>query len=139
MGMKDLFKLATEFLNETKPLVLCVEDDDDTLAMLKHMLEARGYKVLAADTIEKALRLASEHENIHSLITDYHIGNHTASELISALGNRKPRNVVLLSGKHFSSDPKKEVPGIDSHISKPFNFKKLIEKIDVNNNQVNDR
>ncbi len=149
MGMKELFKLATEFLIQTKfanigldqpkPLVLCVEDDEDILAMLKHMLEGRGYRVLAASNVEQALAFARKHDDIHSLITDYYIHGGTAAELIAALGDRKPKNVVLLSGKHFSGDPKKEVPGINSHVSKPFNFKKLIEKIDVNDNQVDDR
>ncbi len=148
MGMKELVRLATQFLveatferkaNEKKPLVLCVEDDGDTLAMLKLMLESRGYEVLTASTIAEALRLASEHKNIHSLVTDFHIHGQTATDLIQALGDRKPKNVVLLSGKHFAGDAKQEVPGIDSHVSKPFQFKNLIEKIDVKPRQVDDR
>lgn len=157
MRTKELVRLASEFLAEAKfskslrsvmadirikmadtpagkgkPLVLCVEDDEDILAMLKLMLEGRGYEVLAADTIEKAITLAISHDNIHSLITDYHIHGRTASDLLVGLGDRKPKNVILLSGKHFSGDPKQEVPGIDSHVSKPFSLKKLVEKIDVN-------
>lgn len=135
----QLEDLANEFfkLASGKPTVLCVEDDEDTLSMLTMMLEGRGYQVLAASSIEKALDLASTHDNIHSLVTDYHIHGRTASELIAALGDRKPNNVVLLSGRHFSNDPKKEVPGINSHVMKPiWDVKKLVEKIDVNDIQV---
>jgi CheY-like chemotaxis protein len=155
MGTKELVRAASEFLAEakysksllnvllniklgtvtkgSKPLVLCVEDDEDTLSMLQHMLEARGYQVLAANSVDKALELAATHDNIHSLVTDYHIHGRTAADLLAALGNRKPKNVVLLSGRHFSNDPKKEVPGIDSHVMKPiWDPSKLIEKIDVN-------
>lgn len=116
------------FAND-KPKVLVVEDDKDILEMLKLVLESRGYTVLTADNVQKAIHIAKSHKNIHSLITDYYIDDLTAPDLLAGLGSHKPKNVVLLSGKHFSDDPKKEVPGIDSHVSKPFQIKNLIDKI----------
>jgi CheY-like chemotaxis protein len=134
--------LASEFLAMSikiaghKPVVLCVEDDEDTLQMIEMMLSSKGYSILSASSVKEAVELANTHDNIHSLVTDYHIGNETATDLLNALGDRKPKNVVLLSGRQIEN-LKKEVPGADSHVMKPiWDPKKLIEKINVERNSV---
>ena len=51
--------------------VLLVEDDTSILKLGKRILEELGYTVLAANTINEAVRLAEEHAGeIHLLITD---------------------------------------------------------------------
>lgn len=140
---KSMLAVASEVIQELSkqetappeaaksPKVLVVEDDEDTLAMLKLMLQSRGYEVFTAQDVDSAINIAFEHDDIQSLVTDFHIKNKTAHELLSRLGDRKPKNVVLLSGKHFDGDPTKEVPGINKHLSKPFRTNKLFESVDV--------
>jgi two-component system cell cycle sensor histidine kinase/response regulator CckA len=54
--------------NET---ILLVEDEPMILDITRTMLEQHGYKVLAAETPAKAIRLAREHaDEIHLLMTD---------------------------------------------------------------------
>jgi DNA-binding response OmpR family regulator len=43
-----------------KPLVLVVEDHDDTRFMLTYLLEIRGYRVVLAEDGESAVRMAEQ-------------------------------------------------------------------------------
>ena len=45
-----------------KPIILLIEDIDDNATLVMKVLRARGYEVLWANTGEKGLDMASEHQ-----------------------------------------------------------------------------
>lgn len=45
----------------SKPIILLIEDIDDNAALVMKVLKARGYEVLWANTGEKGLDMAAEH------------------------------------------------------------------------------
>jgi CheY-like chemotaxis protein len=50
--------VAPDYCPQTLPKILLVEDFDDTRLMMKMWLEKRGYRVIEAETGEKAITLA---------------------------------------------------------------------------------
>jgi two-component system alkaline phosphatase synthesis response regulator PhoP len=50
--------VAQDYRPQTLPKILLVEDFDDTRLMMKMWLEKRGYRVIEAETGEKAITLA---------------------------------------------------------------------------------
>jgi two-component system alkaline phosphatase synthesis response regulator PhoP len=50
--------LVQDYRPQTLPKILLVEDFDDTRLMMKMWLEKRGYRVIEAETGEKAITLA---------------------------------------------------------------------------------
>jgi signal transduction histidine kinase/CheY-like chemotaxis protein len=80
--------------------ILLVEDERPFLNLVATMLEDQGYTVLAADSPNKALRLAREHgEEIHLLMTDVvmpEMNGHSLAMNILALCPRL--NCLFMSG-----------------------------------------
>jgi len=112
--------------------ILLVEDEPAILRMTTMMLEKQGYTVLASNSPEEAIRLASEHASeIHLLMTDVVMPGMNGRDLASNLMSLYPhlrrlfmsgytadviaRHGVLDEGVHF--------------IQKPFTVKELTAKL----------
>jgi CheY-like chemotaxis protein len=63
------------------PTILVVEDNDDTRELYAWTFESGGYRVLAADSAEEALRLL-EHERVRVILTDYNLPRTTGVALL---------------------------------------------------------
>jgi len=71
--------------------VLIVEDEEPILNLSKEMLEMLGYKVLAVNETDQALRLAEEYDgNIDLLLTDVMMPGMNGKELSERIIAFKP-------------------------------------------------
>ena len=102
-----------------KSVVLVVDDDEDNAMVLEAALESRGFVVKVARSCHDA-RAVLEATPVDALVTDYSLGDGDALDLLSSLGERKPRVAVVVSG-HGSPEDKARTraAGFDGHLLKP--------------------
>jgi DNA-binding NtrC family response regulator len=112
--------------------VLLAEDDDIVRESLRLLLESNDFTLLQARDGEEALRLFRTHQGtIDLLITDLAMPNMNGRELVKRVKVFHPGlPVMYISGKHSSPLLKQAVLNEGaSFLSKPFSYKKLIEKV----------
>jgi CheY-like chemotaxis protein len=124
--------------NHQRPLerrrILIVEDDSDTLQMLKFVLEQNGAYVVPTDNVPAALQQFERHRpdviladiampdlNGYALITevrriDAERGSHTKAIAVTAFSTQRDQQLA-------------EFSGFDGYITKPFDPRALIERI----------
>jgi two-component system cell cycle sensor histidine kinase/response regulator CckA len=112
--------------------VLIVEDEESILKLSKEMLEMLGYKVLAVNETDQALRLAKEYDgNIDLLLTDVIMPGMNGKELSERIIAFKPGlKCLYMSG--YTADVIASQGILEEgvqFISKPFSFKDLAAKV----------
>jgi CheY-like chemotaxis protein len=70
--------------------LLCVDDDGDTLAARKLLLEASGYAVMTAPSGQAALDLLATGATVHLVLLDYLMPGMKGDELAEKLRQRHP-------------------------------------------------
>ena len=81
-----------------RPLILCIEDSQPQLEMLKNILEGNGFIVLQASTAEEALRICRA-APVSLVLSDHMLSGSTGSELAGQIKVLQPTvPVVLHSG-----------------------------------------
>lgn len=115
-------------LNEEKAATVLVVEDDPALRMLCRInLDLEGYRVLEAETIDRAAELLSA-ETVHVVLLDLHVGDRHGLELLPQLREECPEAAVcLLSGTSEADPPDEE--GVDEFIRKPFELEVLVETV----------
>lgn len=113
--------------------VLVVEDEESVLKLVTHILEMKGYRVLATPHSEAAYRQAKAlAEPIHLLLTDVRMDPHISGcKLALALRPLRPEMKVLyMSAFPTSEIVRKEVEsGIASLLRKPFTPTQLLATV----------
>ena len=103
--------------------VLVVEDDESLRMLCRVNLELEGYRVLEAETIDRAVQLVVT-ESIDVVLLDLHVGDRRGTELLPVLRAERPEAAVcLLSGTSEADPPDEE--GVDGFIRKPFDLDEL--------------
>ena len=103
--------------------MLVVEDDPALRMLCRVNLELEGYRVLEAETIDRAEELVAG-EPIDVVLLDLHVGDRNGIELLPTLRAARPEAAVcLLSGTSESEPPQEE--GVDEFIRKPFELDEL--------------
>ncbi len=111
-----------------KPLVLVVEDHDDTIFLLKYLLEMRGYRVAIAQDGETAVRMAAEQ------LPDLILMDTSLPRLDGLAATRRIRElallhdvpIVFLSGHAEASFRAKALEtGGNDYLTKPFEISQL--------------
>lgn len=101
--------------------VLVVDDDAETLALLREILVKEGYEVSAAEDAEAALRTAAQAEP-DVVITDIQMPGMDGVALLAELHSRFPKTLVILATAYGSL--KTAVDGIKAgafdYLAKPF-------------------
>lgn len=115
-------------LNEETPTTVLVVEDDAALRMLCRInLDLEGYRVLEAETIDRAAELVSS-EPVDVLLLDLHVGDRDGTELLPTLRAARPGAAVcLLSGTSEAEPPAEE--GVDEFIRKPFELDVLTDTV----------
>ena len=115
-------------VNSQSPATVLVVEDDESLRMLCRInLELEGYRVLEAETIDRATDLVSA-EPIDVVLLDLHVGERRGTELLPVLRAERPEVAVcLLSGTSETDPPDEE--GVDGFIRKPFELDMLTETV----------
>jgi len=112
--------------------LLLVEDDPPIREMTRQGLEARGFRVLAAEDAESALVLARRHAGpIHLLVTDVILPGQNGRELAEQLARERPATRVLfVSGYSRDVIARRGVlePGVEL-LEKPYTPSTLAERI----------
>jgi CheY-like chemotaxis protein len=78
-----------------KDLILCVDDEENQLAVRKLVLESKGYAVLTAASGHQALGLLAEHQ-VDLVLSDHLMPGLTGAELARQIKAQKPELPVIL-------------------------------------------
>jgi DNA-binding response OmpR family regulator len=90
-------------------------------------LEVEGYRVLEAETIERATKLVGA-EPVDVVLLDLHVAERRGTELLPVLRAKQPEAAVcLLSGTSETDPPEEE--GVDGFIRKPFELEVLNDTV----------
>lgn len=113
-------------------LVLVVEDNETNSDMVIRWLTKRGYRHNLAEDGQAAVRMATElmPDLILMDINLPKLSGWDATKLIKANDDTKHIPIIALTAKAFESDEAKSLQaGCDDHLSKPFQFSDLKEKM----------
>jgi two-component system cell cycle sensor histidine kinase/response regulator CckA len=89
-------KTQAPLTKATSGTVLVVEDDDGVRALIRAVLQGRGFLALEAADGAQALRVAGEHPGpIHLLVTDLMMPGMTGQDLAEQLTRQRPQTKVL--------------------------------------------
>ncbi|MDE3051709.1 MAG: response regulator, partial [Nitrospirota bacterium] len=101
--------------------VLVVDDDSETLALLREILVKEGYEVSTAENADAALREATRQEP-DVVLTDIQMPGMDGVALLAELRTRLPKTLVILATAYGSL--KTAVDGIKAgafdYLAKPF-------------------
>ncbi len=116
-------------MSETKPLVLCVDDDPDVLIYLRTVLEAEGYEFAGAESAEQGL-LAYERRNPDLIVLDLMMeevdaGTGFAREL-RLRGNEAPIFMLSSVGDNLSMTTDYVALGLSGVFQKPLDRERLL-------------
>jgi CheY-like chemotaxis protein len=78
-----------------KELILCVDDEENQLAVRKLVLESKGYQVLTAASGKQALGLLAQHP-VDLVLSDHLMPGLTGAELARQIKAQKPELPVIL-------------------------------------------
>jgi CheY-like chemotaxis protein len=118
----------SSFAGDRKPLVLVVEDHDDTRLMLQYLLELRGCRVAVAHDGVMAVRAAwSEHPDLILMDASLpRLDGLAATRLIRGVAALHHVPIVFLSGHaHPAFRAVALETGGDEFLAKPFEIKQL--------------
>lgn len=115
----------------TGPRVLVVDDHVDTCTGMKMMMERRGYRVTIAHTADQAVE-KTEHEEFDLVISDIGLPDRSGYELMQELSATKSLRGIALSGFGMENDVSRaRAAGFSEHLTKPINFDRLDEAIQM--------
>jgi CheY-like chemotaxis protein len=78
-----------------RPMILCVDDEENQLAVRKLVLEKEGFSVLTASSGQQALSLLAGHQ-IDLVLSDHLMPGLTGTELTRQIKARNPDLPVIL-------------------------------------------
>ena len=84
-----------------KKIILCVDDNEQDLSVLKFMLATNGYRVVAATTGQDAIGLFAEN-TVDLVLADYGMPQMNGDQLVDRLKSIAPHVPMILLG-----DPQK--------------------------------
>ena len=110
------------------PLVLVLDDDDDTSTLLGMALRRRGFRVVVARSCEEGRARLAENP-IDALVTDVSLPDGSGIELVASLAE-KPRATIVVSGFGGDDDREKSrMAGAHAHLVKPVDVTRLVSTL----------
>jgi len=117
--------------NNTKKRILHVDDEPDTLKVVKIILEAAGYEVVSVESGNGALKQV-DLNGFDLIILDIMMPDMSGWDLFTRIGKIKPdHKVVFLSVLEVAEERLKEMKdsGIVDYITKPFDDDDLVARV----------
>ncbi|CAB4695009.1 unannotated protein [freshwater metagenome] len=115
---------------DTRPLILCADDDDDILALVALRLERAGFAVKRARDGEEALQFARELHPVVAVL-DVMMPRRTGIEVVGELRADPATSdikLILLSARVQQNDVDRGIDaGADAYLPKPFKAADLVE------------
>lgn len=118
-------------MEDGKPKVLFVDDEQNIRIMLGMVLKRNGFDVTSVGTVPEALKLISEQE-FDVLIADLNVGSPgDGFTVVSAMRRTRPRAVTFILTGYPAFDTALEAIRlqVDDYVTKPTDPESLIEKI----------
>ncbi|WP_437927138.1 response regulator [Sorangium sp. So ce291] len=110
------------------PLVLVLDDDDDTSTLLGMALRRRGFRVVVARSCEEGRARLAENP-IDALVTDVSLPDGSGIDLVASLA-AKPRATIVVSGFGGDDDREKSrMAGAHAHLVKPVDVARLVSTL----------
>jgi DNA-binding NtrC family response regulator len=110
----------------TRATVLVVEDDPSLRLLTRVNLELERYRVLEAESIDRAEELLRA-EHVHVVLLDLHVGERHGFELLPLLREQYPNTGVCLLSGTSELDPPTEQGVV--FIRKPFDLNVLSQTV----------
>ena len=111
-----------------KPEVLVVDDDEDMLIMMQHLLMAEGYVPLISPNAQNAMEIIS-HRNPAMVLLDLRMIGIDGGDICKRIKSDPYTSsipVIILSANHNIESIAKEC-GADAYLPKPFSLQKFKE------------
>ncbi len=111
--------------------ILHVDDEPDTLSVVKTILEKEGYEVTSLSSGEEALKSVNL-DGYSLLILDIMMPDMSGWDLFSRIAEIKPKyKVIFLSIVDVSPEKQKEIKdaGIKDYIKKPFDREEFVMRV----------
>jgi DNA-binding response OmpR family regulator len=132
---KDFFPpvAADDGRTALRPLVLIVEDHEDTRSLYKYVLELHGYDVIETDRGEEAIRLATDlHPDLVLMDTNLpEIDGLTATQRMREQASLRDLPIIFVSG-HAQPELRAAAlaAGGDDYLVKPMSLSDLEASVD---------
>jgi DNA-binding NtrC family response regulator len=110
-------------MNADGKTVLVVDDDESMRMLCRVNLELEGYRVLEAETVERAKELLAQ-EAVDVLLLDVHVGTGNGFTVLESLRGER---VALFTGS-FQVDEERAAL-VDAVMRKPFTLTELSETV----------
>jgi len=81
-----------------KKVILCVDDNEQELSVLKFMLATNGYRVLAATNGQEAIAIFASAPQVDLVITDTTMPQMSGTQLVERLKRLRDRVPMILLG-----------------------------------------
>lgn len=99
--------------------MLLLEDDEDNLLVLETALELSGHTVQTARCCADAEAVLAAGD-VDALVSDYSLADCNAIDWLKALGDRRPRVALLVTGYgDAETRAASRAAGFDAHLVKP--------------------
>lgn len=114
-------------LEENKFKVLVVDDEEDSLELIKNTIKSLGYDVLAVSSGPEALNLLQKEEDIKVVLADLVMSGMNGIELVKEARKRGIRQKFIIITAYGEMDSYIEAMnlGVVDYISKPVNIEEL--------------
>ena len=112
-----------------KPVILCIDDDEDILYALRLVLEQNGYQMVAARTAEEGLRICRQQRPdlviVDLMMEEVDAGTSFVRNL-RALGNPPPIYMLSSVGDSLAAAASYAELGLDGVFQKPIDNNALL-------------
>jgi two-component system, OmpR family, KDP operon response regulator KdpE len=113
------------------PVVLVIEDDDETRAALVRELSTRGYRVEEAEDGRAALR-KWEHQRPDVVLLDLGLPDMDGLEIVRRIRRDARTPIVILSGRYEERHKVEALErGADDYVTKPFGVDELNARLRI--------
>ena len=97
MGRKSRIKEWDVPIMRPKKIILCVDDNEQDLSVLKFMLSTNGYRVVSAANGQEAITVFSENP-VDLVLADYGMPQMNGKQLVDRLKQMAPHVPMILLG-----------------------------------------
>ncbi len=109
--------------------ILLVEDNNDTLKIMKLLLKKLGFEVITADCVKAALELGSS-QQFDLLVSDIGLPDGSGWDIMTNLKRVQNIRGVAISGFGMEEDLKRsKAAGFEQHLVKPVSFELLRDTV----------
>ena len=113
-------------MENARATILCIDDEENQLALRKLMLERAGYRVLTAESPEQAIALFGS-DTVDLVIVDYYMPGMNGLALAREILRQKKLPVVVLSA--YAELPGESIGTADTWIMKGAGSEELLRRI----------